>query len=220
MKKRTSFLILTMIFTWFVSACVATPSRDQALAEATYRGTTSSGQPVDLTIAIDEVSITGHGSLGGEKLNISGLTAWRGTGKGLYADGTIKNISWELLPDRQTLVIHGLGEALTLDKTAAADEITAGPISGDFVGQDDRSAPFEARLVQDGNLIHGTAAFLGDIVAILGRMTTPDSAEGMLIFRDGSRKVFSARISEDANTVEIGGLGKPIVLNKKVGRSP
>lgn len=220
MKKRTSFLILTVIFTWFVAGCVAIPSRDQALAEATYRGATSSGQPVDLTVAIDEVSITGHGSLGGEKLNISGLTAWQGTGKGLYADGKTQNISWELLPGRQTLVIYGFGEALTLDKTDTVDEITVGPISGDFVGRDDRSTPFEARLIQDGNLIHGTAEFLGDIVAILGRMTTSDSAEGMIIFRDGSRKVFSARISEDANTVEIEGLGKPIVLKRKVGRSP
>ncbi len=135
-----------------MTGCAVTQSREQSLTKATYRGATSGGQPVDLTIASDEVSITGYGSFGGEKLNISGLAAWRGTGTGIFADGTTKNISWELLPGRQTLVIHGLGEALALDRTDTVDEITAGPISGDFVGHDHRSIPVEARLVQDGDL--------------------------------------------------------------------
>ena len=224
MRKRNRFLCFGLLIVFVVLGCASTTTttpteiqEDPLHLHGSYTGRTRDGQTVAFTLTQKESAFTGQGTLKGMKANLSGLMVWRGIANLVGERGNTVLVTIELSPDGKELTLHGPKESIVMHRglVPMSHSEKPGLLTGYYEVQDDKSTLKSAHILQDGDVLSGTARISGQAAAVAGRLVSDKDVEGTVLFRDRSQRHFKAKISADKKSISIIGLGETVVLKKK-----
>lgn len=194
---------------------VCPPSEKQQAPSlsSTFRGTTSTGQPVRLTLNLKDNTVTGNGSIGDRVCSLSGITAYHGPIMITFEDGSVTPATVALSPGGETATIQGLKQPLTVSRGGEPVSVPAGPFAGKYRASG--KPPLTLTLIQAGKLLSGTGFVNGKPVAVVGKITDSNQVSGFILFSDESRNALKATLSGDGRILTVRGLGNPIEMKKE-----
>jgi len=179
----------------------------------TFRGTTSTGQPVRLTLNLKGNTLTGNGLIGDRVCSLSGITAYHGPIIITFEDGSVTPATVALSPDGETATIQGLKQPLIVSRGGEPVNVSAGPFAGKYRASG--KPPLTLTLIQSGKLLSGTGFVGGKPVAVAGKITGSNQVSGFILFSDESRNALKATLSGDGRVLTVRGLGNPIEMKKE-----
>jgi len=192
MKKKHTFLMI-LLFTFFTagfaSAQKGTLTGPKKFEGYTvYIGTNKDGEMVLISLKDDGSTFVGHGLCGKRKINLSGLTVWRGIAtivddKGqrdhVILDKSASGVGLTVTSHKEVVDLFtseaksAEGKVSTLAPVTHSSSIfTQGEISGFYESKDSEKIKMKAEILQNGNRIYGTAKVMGEFVAVAGHLKT------------------------------------------------
>lgn len=245
-RKNNNYCLFLMIFlftgTSLPQQFIKPGGSDKTMAAyETYSGTTSTGQRIHLSLKEQGSDFVGHGTIGANKFNVSGLTIWRGIASMVDSKGEIVRLDIEMTPNKNFLTLRGLKEPIDLSRTSLiTSTLTLGSLSGYYETEDGSEIKMAVEILHVDDRIYGTAKVMGDEVAVVGylktlglgrRLEMPGETKGkkeedkfslqfisgMLLYRDNIQQKFTANISKDEKTITFTGIGGTVKLEKKEG---
>jgi hypothetical protein len=197
----------------FLGGCAHLARQPAPALTGSYAGETTDGTRVTIALQQDQNAVTGHGTVGSDRISISALTSWAGPVAIAFPDGRVAHGHLALSPlgEKATLEVPGL--ELELARSAGVPLTATGPFSGSYQREAETAA--WVRLVQNGDLIAGTGYLDGKPIAVAGKVIGPNQARGTLLFSDESRTTVTAVLSEGDRVLTVDGAGRPIKLRRR-----
>ncbi|MHB8138637.1 MAG: hypothetical protein ACYDGO_09675 [Smithellaceae bacterium] len=194
---------------------VSPPTGDQqtSVLPSTFRGKTSTGQPVRITLNQKGNTVTGNGLIGDRFCSLSGITAYHGPIIITFEDGSVTPATVALSPDGETATIQGLKQPLIVSRGGEPVDASTGPFAGKYRASG--KPPLTLNLIQAGKLLSGTGFVNGKPVAVAGKITGSNQVSGFILFSDESRNAVKAMLSGDGRILTVRGLGNPIEMKKE-----
>ena len=179
----------------------------------TFSGTAADGRRVSVTLEQSGQAVAGRGVDGDRSFAVSALVGWQGPVLLTFQDSAIATGSLSLRTDGSGISIRGLRQPVNLERGGEPATASGGAFAGRFSG----TGPPEVAvaLTQSGELIAGTGVLDGRAVAVVGRATGPDAAEGRLLFDDESHMQVRASLADDGRVLRLEGIGGNLALARR-----
>ena len=179
----------------------------------TYKGNTSDGRPVSVTLDQDGNAVTGYGELDSRRMAVSAVTSWHGPVVLVFPDGKTSQGDLTLAAHGDKIALRAADLEAVMTRTVGAPAHSSGPFAGRFVRKG--PLPMWVTLSQEGHLIGGTGYVNGRAVAVAGKTTGPDQVQGTLLFSDESRNAVKATLSDGGHLLTVEGLGESIRMRRQ-----
>ena len=179
----------------------------------TFSGSTQDGRSIRVTLLQEQNTVTGWGAIGEHPFSLSSLVSWHGPLILTFEDGTIYSAYISLSPDGAVTNISGTKISVTLQREGEPSQAPPGPFAGHFATSG--PPPLWLILDQRGDLLAGTGFVNGKPVAVVGKVTAPNTATGTILFADESQNRVKATLSSDRRILTIEGLGSPLEMKRK-----
>jgi hypothetical protein len=193
--------------------CTPILRREAPTLSGTFRGNTSDGRSVKVTLIQDENTVTGRGLIGEKVFSLSAIISYHGPMILTFDDGTFTPAYLMLSSDGDVVTIQGIGPSMALDRGGDPIRTHSGP----FAGRYSSGGPpaLYLNLTQGGELLAGTGFVEGKAIAVVGKTSGPNHASGTLLFSDESQQRIKVRMSDDSKILTIDGLGAPIEITRQ-----
>ncbi len=182
-------------------------------ASGTFRGVSSDGAEIVLTLEQEGGAVRGRGTIGGEPVALAGARSWTASGTLVDAAGT-RPIRLGLAAEGGLLELVTRDDSIVLERGADAEPAAPGPFSGTWEAEAAGGVAAEISIVQSGSLLAGAGTLLGDPVGVTGRVEG-SRAQGAVTWADESRVPFRAVLSDDGDEVTLSGLGADLALERR-----
>ncbi|NOX51432.1 MAG: hypothetical protein GXP16_12995 [Gammaproteobacteria bacterium] len=217
-SQITSRFMVALLTVLLLSACGNDSSKAQHLSpiKGLFQGTTEDGQEV--VVSLEEVNgnVRLEGQIGGAHFVATASRTVAANGILLDSNGMRTPLRIQLSGSGQRLSIRttSFGDLTLAPSPGKFENPGSGPFTGKYSANSSDGGLAELVIYQSGDLISGTGTVLGDRVGVAGRIVTPDSAVGHVVYSDGTQ--VQIRMSLDsANQITVFGFGGHFAMDRQ-----